>query len=63
MEYNNDDSTFTLTAPTAKLYKASSTNPTTKAIEYKQVYFAENTVYPPNTQQPKKTMKITVVIK
>ena len=61
LEYKN--STFTLTAPNAKLYKASSTNTTTKATEYKQVYFAEHTVYPPNTQQPKKIMKITVVIK
>lgn len=62
MEYNND-STFTLTAPKAKLYKASSTNSITKTTEYKQVYFAEHTVYPPLVQQPNKTMKVTVVIK
>ena len=62
LEYNND-STFTLTAPKAKLYRASSTNPATKATEDKQVYFAEHTVYPPLVQQPNKTMKITVVIK
>ena len=63
LNYNTDSNSFTLIASTAKLYKASSTNPTTKAIEYKQVYFEENTVYQPNPQQPKKTMKITVVIK
>lgn len=62
LEYNND-STFTLTAPKAKLYKASSTNSITKTTEYKQVYFAEHTVYPPLVQQPNKTMKVTVVIK
>ena len=39
-----------------KLYKASSTIQTTKAVEYKQVYFKE-------TLTPEKSMKVTVVIK
>ncbi len=63
LNYDETSQSFTLTAPNAKLYKASSTNSTTKATEYKQVYFAEHTVYPPYTQQPKKIMKIRVVIK
>lgn len=63
MNYDETSQSFTLKTDVAKLYKASSTNSTTKATEYKQVYFAEHTVYPPNTQQPKKIMKIRVVIK
>lgn len=63
LEYDKDSKSFTLSTGVAKLYRASSTNPTTKATEYKQVYFKEHTAYSPNPQQPNKTMKITVVIK
>lgn len=63
MNYDEGSQSFTLKTDVAKLYKASSTNSTTKATEYKQVYFAEHTAYSPYPQQPNKTMKIRVVIK
>ena len=53
LSYDESSMSFILLALNAKLYKASSTNPT----EYKQVYFAENELF------PVKSMKITVVIK
>ena len=59
--YDKQSKSITLQTTTAKLYKASSTNPTTKAIGYKQVYFAE--IDPLQTpQQPIKNMTIKVVM-
>lgn len=59
MKYDDNIKSFILQTQFAKLYKASSTNPTTKAIENKQVYFKENQLF--GSQVP--GMKITVVIK
>lgn len=62
LKYDNVTKSFILKTDVAKLYKASSTDKTTKTTQHKQVYFAgiPSWVTP---QQPNKYMKIRVVIK